>query len=336
MAQWPLLVVLCSFISVGPASADGPFLPPLKQKILVPGYWAPCHDPSDPHHGAMDCDWDQIASDTASGVASAVGAVVINPASGPGPACQPAYLNLTARLRAADDTWALLGYTHTSYGARPVAEVEAEIDAYLACYPFPLITGFFLDEASGDCADLPYYASLSEYIRARLPAPGAGANASFPGLGATVVINPGYASSECYLAANASSGAGAPPTRAASPDSSDPHSTSSSPISSSAGAPVPVPLFDSVVVFEGNFSFYNATWAPPPWHSSYPPPRFTHIVYGVPGPDELLQTMRLSKTRNGGGVYATNLTLAAGNPYAGLPRPYIFWDMEVRWAVDIV
>jgi hypothetical protein len=258
-----------------PAGAQ--FLPPLKQRILIPSYWAPCYNPNDPPHGAMTCPWDQVASDTASHNFSAIGAVILNPASGPGPACDAGYLNVSSRVRAADPHIGVLGYVYTSYGARPLAAVAADVDAYFTCYP-AAVTGVFLDEASGDCADLPYYAAVAAHVRAK---------------GGVVVLNPGAPSAPCYLAAA-----------------------------------------DVLVTFEGGVAAY-AAFQPPAWHLNTSSDRFAHIVYGaVQEAGDHLAAIRLSKTRNAGYVYVTNGTLP--NPYAALPAPYIMWDQELRWAVDII
>jgi hypothetical protein len=119
---------LLAAVAATTSTTSGQFLPPLKQKILIPAYFAPCHDPNDPPHGSMTCDWDQIVSDTASHEFSAIGHVLLNPDSGPGTGCIPSYLNLTSRIRAADANMGILGYVHTSYGTRPAADVQAEVD----------------------------------------------------------------------------------------------------------------------------------------------------------------------------------------------------------------
>ncbi len=126
MAAHPLAALALASLLAAPAEPQ--FLPPLKQQLLVPSYWAPCHDPSDPRHGPMDCDWDQVLSDNASHNFSAIGAVVLNPSSGPGGGCDSGYANLTARLRAADAHIGVLGYVYTQYGARPVSDVLADVD----------------------------------------------------------------------------------------------------------------------------------------------------------------------------------------------------------------
>ncbi len=51
--------LILSFIT---PTSDGQFLPPLKQKLLIPSYFAPCYNPDDPPHGAMSCPWDQVGN----------------------------------------------------------------------------------------------------------------------------------------------------------------------------------------------------------------------------------------------------------------------------------
>jgi hypothetical protein len=87
--------------------------------------------------------------------------LVVNPASGPGPEAVPAY---RAAVRAAQRAGArVLGYVHTGYGARPAAEVMADIDRYVSWYG---VDGVFLDEASHDVERLGYYAALGRRARA--------------------------------------------------------------------------------------------------------------------------------------------------------------------------
>ena len=63
-----------------------------------------------------------------------------------------------------------------------------DIDIYFNCYPPPLLTGIFIDEASTDCSLIPtYYQYLTDYIRNKT------------NLSLTIVYNPGSSSNECYL-----------------------------------------------------------------------------------------------------------------------------------------
>jgi hypothetical protein len=106
---------------------------------------------------------------------------VMNPNSGPGAAANPDYGQALARCHARGQR--VVGYVHTSYGARPPATVRAEIDAHYAFSPS--IDGIFLDEMSTDPATRGYYQSLYAYIRSK------------PGVH-EVVGNPGVAAATAW------------------------------------------------------------------------------------------------------------------------------------------
>ena len=87
--------------------------------------------------------------------------LVINPSNGPGAEAAPGY---RAAVRTAQRAGArVLGYVHTTYGARPAADVVADIDRYTSWYG---VDGIFLDEASHDVAQVGYYAALGRHVRA--------------------------------------------------------------------------------------------------------------------------------------------------------------------------
>jgi hypothetical protein len=107
--------------------------------------------------------------------------LVINPSNGPGGEPTLAY---RAAVRTAQRAGArVLGYVHTTYGARPAADVVADIDRYTSWYG---VDGVFLDEASSDGARVGYYAALARHIRA------AGARR-------VVVLNPGVVPAREYF-----------------------------------------------------------------------------------------------------------------------------------------
>jgi hypothetical protein len=139
------------------------------QSIAVPAYFYPSFpDPL----------WTQM-EDAAPTVAFAV----LNPASGAGAAPDPNYVSQVAATRAAGV--AVIGYVYSSYATRDAALLETDIDHYYEWYG---VDGIFIDEASNNCADQPYYASLDDYVKAK------------GGTGLTV-INPGTVTPECYAAA---------------------------------------------------------------------------------------------------------------------------------------
>jgi hypothetical protein len=106
--------------------------------------------------------------------------LVINPASGPGLAPDPAYREAITAAQAGGTQ--VLGYVPTTWGARPMADTEADIDRYRDWYR---VDGVFLDEAASAASRLSYYHALSHYAR--------GAGARF------VVLNPGLMPAREYF-----------------------------------------------------------------------------------------------------------------------------------------
>lgn len=102
-----------------------------------------------------------------SGVQSAAATVevtaIINPANGPGLVVDSNYATRITDLASAGAT--LAGYIHTTYAARPIADVKADIDTWGLLYP--QITEIFIDEQSDDLTTLAYYQELYAYIAAK-------------------------------------------------------------------------------------------------------------------------------------------------------------------------
>lgn len=118
--------------------------------------------------------------------APTVSLLVANPNSGPGAAVDASYTKAIADAHAAGQT--VVGYVHTSYGARPIADVKTDIDQWYAFYP--AIDGIFSDETSTDAAKVaPYFAPLYAYVK----------NKSGKRV---VVINPGTPPDESYMTAS--------------------------------------------------------------------------------------------------------------------------------------
>jgi hypothetical protein len=88
----------------------------------------------------------------------------LNINSGPGTAPDPHFQALARQAQAAGI--AVLGYSSTSYGQRPIGSVETEVRQYKAWYG---VNGLFLDLIQGTPAELPYYRALASYIRATVP-----------------------------------------------------------------------------------------------------------------------------------------------------------------------
>jgi hypothetical protein len=133
-------------------------------RALVPAYFHPETDPAS---------WAALRA-----AAPRLTAVVINPASGPGPAPDPAY----AEARAGLARTRVLGYVDTDYGRRPHAEVVAEIAAYRDWYA---VDGVFLDQTPDGSDALPHYIRLTIAARS---------------LGASyIALNPGLPPHPAYL-----------------------------------------------------------------------------------------------------------------------------------------
>ena len=142
------------------------------QAIAIPMYIDP---------GASPTDWSQETA-----AASTVALLVANPNSGPGSSAQPQYAQAIATAHAASQS--IVGYVHTSYGARAIAQVEADVDAWYSFYQS--IDGIFYDEVSSDATTIPgYYKPIFDYVKAKPAGP------------RTVVINPGTIVGEAFMQA---------------------------------------------------------------------------------------------------------------------------------------
>jgi hypothetical protein len=141
-----------------------------KIRLLVPAYFYPS--------GKGLQEWETLFK--ATGRVSIV--AVVNPASGPGKKPDPNYLAIIRRARKAGLT--LVGYVSTRYAKRPVAEVKADIDAWVKFYP--AVQGIHIDEQASAADKVDYYADLYRYIRKKLSR-------------AVVVSNPGTSCAPEYL-----------------------------------------------------------------------------------------------------------------------------------------
>lgn len=116
-------------------------------KLLVPLYIWP------------DASWDLIAA----GGSKVPTIAIVNPASGPRDPVPAAYVSGMDKLRAGKVE--MVGYVHTSYATRSIADVKREIDVYVAKYPY--ITGIFFDEASASAGDIAYYREAYNYAMSK-------------------------------------------------------------------------------------------------------------------------------------------------------------------------
>ncbi|MFI6461884.1 spherulation-specific family 4 protein [Streptomyces sp. NPDC050538] len=111
-------------------------------QLLVPYYEHPTVRPAE---------WAAIVA-----AAPRLYAVVLNPASGPGEAPDPAFAEVAAQLRAADVR--LLGYTDTDYGHRPYADVVEDLTNYRDWYG---TDGAFLDQVATGQTEFRHYQRIA-------------------------------------------------------------------------------------------------------------------------------------------------------------------------------
>jgi hypothetical protein len=135
--------------------------------ILVPAYFYP----------TLSNDWSRL--DTAARQVSLT--TILNPNSGPGTVVDQNYVLVAKNLRARGGT--VVGYVSTSYGARSLNAVKADIARYTRFYE---VNGFFIDEMSNSLPEVGYYASIYSYIKSLNPE-------------YRVIGNPGTNTLEAYL-----------------------------------------------------------------------------------------------------------------------------------------
>jgi hypothetical protein len=83
---------------------------------------------------------------------------IVNPGNGPGSTVNPVYASWIVKLRDAGIT--VIGYDYTSYAARSLSSVEADVAAYKHMYD---VNGVFLDEMSNKAGYQSYYSSITSY-----------------------------------------------------------------------------------------------------------------------------------------------------------------------------
>lgn len=119
-------------------------------QLLVPLYVYPT---------ASNPMWNAVESTAATAPVTAI----VNANNGPGAAIDLNYSSRIAALVSHGVTVA--GYVYSSYGARPIADVKADIDTWLVLYPG--VTQLFIDEQSDDLATLAYYQELYSYAASK-------------------------------------------------------------------------------------------------------------------------------------------------------------------------
>jgi hypothetical protein len=193
-------------------------------------------------------------------------AMILNPATGVGAgnAPDPSYQAVVKQAQAAGT--AILGYSSTASGQRPIAQIEADVRNYRAWYG---VTGIFLDSVNGVASELPYYEQLASYIHRVIP-------------GSSVWLNPGIYPDQQYMSVG-----------------------------------------NVVVVFEGTYAQFLSDQVPS-WAHDFPPTRFANTIYAASSSSQADSAISLSRSRNAGYVYVTNL--AGSNPYNALPS---YWSSEL-------
>jgi hypothetical protein len=80
---------------------------------------------------------------------------------------------------------------------------------------------------------------------------------------------------------------------------------------------------DVLMVFEGTYAQFRAAQVPS-WAHDFPATRFANTIFGAATSSQANSAISLSRSRNAGYVYVTNLSGA--NPYDALPS---YWSSEV-------
>ena len=152
-----LLVVSLQFSLTGTSRAQ------ITIDLLVPAYANPCCD------GGPNM-WSSLISTAGDPSRNYDVHVILNPATGPGTALDPNYLNNAGVGPLADFRNAggiTHGYVATTWGNRPINEVKADIDAYVTGHYAEFVDGIFFDEMSNDLADVGYYQELHTYVQSQ-------------------------------------------------------------------------------------------------------------------------------------------------------------------------
>jgi len=112
----------------------------------VPAYFHPAVQPRE---------WETLAEQAAQ-----IRLIVLNPASGPGPEPDTAFLPVLDRLRCTGA--AVAGYVDTNYAQRPTAEILDDVRRYIRWYQVP---GIFFDRVPTDTQNVAHYAALTRCAR---------------------------------------------------------------------------------------------------------------------------------------------------------------------------
>lgn len=133
---------------------------PAALQVLVPAYFHPS--------GAGATAWSAMTASAAAGPAGQITAI-LNPSNGIFSTADTSMLRAATAFTNAGGR--LIGYVSSSYGTgtRPLASIQANIDAYLALYGTGVVKGFFIDEMASQTARLDFYRAIYRYIKAKNP-----------------------------------------------------------------------------------------------------------------------------------------------------------------------
>ena len=139
-------------------------------KILVPAYF----DPSSSDY------WSRLDIQAAKMPGRLYAIANVN--SGPGTQYDASYNTVINNMHT--NSGKVIGYVHTSYGARSLTLVKADIDVWYSFYPS--LNGIFIDEQDNVAGQETYYSQIYSYIKQKDST-------------ALVVTNPGTNTIESYL-----------------------------------------------------------------------------------------------------------------------------------------
>jgi Spherulation-specific family 4 len=136
--------------------------PPLVSSRAVPAYFSD------------DANWTKIKLQ-AGGITYAV----MNPDSGPGVASDPMWVTRLGNIALTNPS--IVGYVDTSYAARPLTNVQADITKYMQWYG---VKSIFLDQTPFGCLTASYYSAIAATVHAN---------------GGIVIMNPGTLPLTCMI-----------------------------------------------------------------------------------------------------------------------------------------
>lgn len=147
--------------ATAPASGNPPLAATAKQSpvgILVPAYFSA---------GTASSPWQALSRGRLDYPDVAVTAI-LNPSNGIFATADPNFSSAVADFTSKGGK--VVGYVMTGYGkgARSIAQIEANVDAYVANYGNP-VSGIFLDEMAVAPQFISFYQTIAAYIRTTYP-----------------------------------------------------------------------------------------------------------------------------------------------------------------------